>query len=417
MAFSGWSETVNSFPLSVVMVCDSFYPTYSGAGRQALALSKALVARGHNITLLARWIADAPLDEVIEGVRIQRIPVKNGSSRLGNLLSQILFALSCWRWIRRYAPNAIVHVHGLALWSMLLLILLGRRQPTLAKMSLQGVDDAETLSRGRFARLFKWAVASASGIISISPALSESYRRARLPLDKLIEIPNGVDTAHFCPVSSAEEKRKLRQILGLPVEGRFIVFVGAISERKGVKQLFDAWLLLAATHDDVHLLLVGPWNKRPSDEAIYLQLKQSAEKNLVTDRVHFVGQVDDVAPYLRASDLFVLPSRSEGMPNSLLEAMACGLPCCVSLLSGITDLLIRDGEDGYLFALESTGEPCSFKDILETILGMPQSNDIGKKARAEIVRWYSFDVVVARYEKYYRSLAEERNRVCLSDSR
>ena len=92
--------------------------------------------------------------------------------------------------------------------------------------------------------------------------------------------------------------------------------------------------------EDVHLLLLGSGDGRP--ESLEEKLRRDSETFNLTERITFAGAVQDVAPYLHAADLFCLPSWREGMPNSILEAMASGLVCIAPISAGALDLL----EDG-----------------------------------------------------------------------
>src|SRR5258707_13549156 len=114
----------------------------------------------------------------------------------------------------------------------------------------------------------------------------------------------------------------------------------------------------------------------------------------IADRVQFVGAVDDPADYLRAADIFVLPSVAEGMSNSLLEAMATALPCVVSGIGGNTDL-VADGQTGRLVA-QPTAEAWS-NTILELLENPSEARRLGRAARQRIDQEFALGIVVDRY--------------------
>ncbi len=154
-------------------------------------------------------------------------------------------------------------------------------------------------------------------------------------------IPNGVDTTHFYPISDTDAQARLRQKLGIPVQASVLVNVGAVMPRKGTDLLLAAWAQLARNCPDCHLIIVGPRTDARNPELATFH--QSIQKHLTasgaSDRVHFTGQVPNVADYLRAADLFVFSSVREGLPNVVLEAMATALPVVMTPFAGLSDEL------------------------------------------------------------------------------
>jgi glycosyltransferase involved in cell wall biosynthesis len=150
-------------------------------------------------------------------------------------------------------------------------------------------------------------------------------------------IPNGVNLKRFRPVTNEGERAECRRALGLPADGRIITFAGAVSPRKGADLLLEAWLRFAGRFPDAHLVVVGARKDlgRRNLKSFALNLEALVQGSGCPDRIHFPGMVDNVEEYLRASDVFVFPSRREGMPNTVLEAMACGLPVVVCPFVGL----------------------------------------------------------------------------------
>jgi glycosyltransferase involved in cell wall biosynthesis len=159
--------------------------------------------------------------------------------------------------------------------------------------------------------------------------------------------------------------------------------------------LLEAWTEVAR-RSPANLILVGPGHDRQS-------LATLAEKLGIAERVQFTGAVTNPADYLRAADLFVLPSVAEGMSNSLLEAMASALPCIVSGIGGNTDL-ITDGQSGRL-VFEATA-PAWSKTILELLDDPAVARRLGAAARHRVDEEFALRVVVDRYlELYHRMIA------------
>lgn len=150
-------------------------------------------------------------------------------------------------------------------------------------------------------------------------------------------IRNGVDCGRFHPGLGSEHRAAVRRTLGIEQGARVMLFLGSGFERKGLR---TALRTLASLSGDVHLLVVG----RDRNTSRF----QSLAKALgVADRTHWMGTVQDPRPCLGASDIAILPSLYDPMPNSVLEAMACGLPVIASSFTGAVDL-IRPLENGVL---------------------------------------------------------------------
>ena len=151
-------------------------------------------------------------------------------------------------------------------------------------------------------------------------------------------VPNGIDPAPFANGARAALRAVARRELGLPADARVVGGVGLLNDAKG----FDV-LVAAAPHlpPDVHVLVVGHGER---DD----QLRRQAEGLGVGARVHFAGWRDDLPRVHAAMDVFALPSRWEGLPYALLEALASGLPCVSTDVNGSRDVLSSDPPCGLL---------------------------------------------------------------------
>lgn len=226
-----------------------------------------------------------------------------------------------------------------------------------------------------FHRLSRRIWRCARAVIANSEGLKElaekTYRGA------IAVIPNGVDTSEFKPLKNKKISKKIR-----------LISTGRLIARKGYQYLIPAIKGLK----NVELTLVGGGDLRS-------ELDELASKNQV--KVHFTGEVkhDEIVKYLQNSDIFVLPSLNEGMSNSILEAMSCGLPIITTNTGGSKELI--DG-NGFVFKKRSI---VSIKKTLERYL---KSRDLirkhGEKSRG-IVQDMSWENVSNKYKKIYDQLA------------
>lgn len=152
-------------------------------------------------------------------------------------------------------------------------------------------------------------------------------------------ISHGVDLTRFFPHPGGAAHAPVRRRLQLAPKDEVVLFVGPISRRKGLDILASAWQRVAVARPRAHLVLVGP---EPSGtahgdaEPFSLTVREALQRGPGSDRVRFTGPVSDVEEYMRAADLFVFPSRREGMPNVVLEAFASAVPCILGPFRGLS---------------------------------------------------------------------------------
>jgi glycosyltransferase involved in cell wall biosynthesis len=165
--------------------------------------------------------------------------------------------------------------------------------------------------------------------------------------------------------------------------------------------LFDAWLALRRQGTDAALVFVGATRSAyfEVDASIVERMQADARHAGVDDWLVFTGAVHDVPAYLRAADVFVLPSRREGLPVALLEAMACGLPCVASRLPGSTDTIIDDGVNG---VLTPPGDAGALAAAIASLLSDPaRARRLGAAARATITHRFSSGTIADRWLDAY----------------
>ena len=225
----------------------------------------------------------------------------------------------------------MIHTHQ-ALWEAVATGLARRflgGKPTLVQPASAGYyGEADELGRTRGAGILRRAILANTGFAAISAEIERQWRALGVAEGRIVRMASGVDAEQFRPGTSSVEATLLPRPR--------VMFTGRLHPQKNLPLLLEAWSEVASRHP-ASLILVGPGNDRQP-------LTELAGSLGIADRVQFVGAVDDPADYLRAADVFVLPSVAEGMSNSLLEAMATALPCVVSGIGGNTDL-IADGTD------------------------------------------------------------------------
>lgn len=383
--------------ISVCLYSDRFHPIVGGTELQAQRMARRLAGSGKArfLVLTRRHDPNWPAEEDIGGLRVFRLPPSglNKWSELRFAFRSILFLLSHRRefevihFLLVSFPNALVAA---------VMKLAGKK--VMFKIAGAGV-----LSRGNpLVRLVRNAILRrADAVIAVSGEIEREYRDHRFASRKIVSIPNGVDDGRFRPLAP-EDKIRRREELGFPSRGTVLIYAGRISREKGPHLLVRAWRDVARDFPDAHLVLAGSGRlQEETVEADLARLLDAPEARDMRGRVLRVGEVPDLAPYLQAADLFVLPSLKEGLPNALLEAMAAGLPVVASRLPGVVEAL---GEGGAEFVVP--GESESLARGIRAMLARPERlPEAGRKNRERVLQWYSLEKVADRYAALYSRLA------------
>lgn len=201
------------------------------------------------------------------------------------------------------------------------------------------------------------------------------------------QIYNGVDSNLYCP---SPEHHDLRLELGLPSSASLIGIVARLDPIKDHATLLYAFAGLTDACPDAHLLIIG----------------EGAEKQKLMEhsgeRVHFLGDRNDVADIMRELDIFVLCSLNEGISNTILEAMASGVPVIASHVGGNPEL-VRDGREGRLFP---AGDVTALQGILQQYLDNPEfRSKHGACGRKRVLEQFSIIAMVKQYEQVWRRVA------------
>ena len=373
-------------PIKVVMIIHGYYPEIGGAERVLMALTPELKQKGIDLHIITRQPGSLPPLARVKGAWVHRLP-----SPGPNPLASFVFSLGAVITLLRIRP-CLVHAHIMfspgtiaAIAKALLKI------PFVITVHRGGAAPFGEIARLKQKFFGKFRMAFFRGyadrFIVISSEIDKELEQEGVSRLKRRLIPNAVDVSRFSPPGRGE-KEMVRRRLGVR-GGPVAVFIGRLSREKRVDWLINTWNTLKNTHPSAVLLVVG-------DGPQALQLKAAAGEGVL-----FCGAVDDVTPFLKAADLFVLPSVAEGLSIALLEAMASGVPAVVTRLAGALDL-IEDRENGWLIP---AGDDTALLEAVTTLFDDPQLRQtLGENARQCVVSRYSLDVVAGQMYGLYRNL-------------
>lgn len=232
----------------------------------------------------------------------------------------------------------------------------------------------------------------ATRIVSQNTDMIDNFFKSKHFRLKTHLIQRGVDTATFSPQSCTCQK--WRKQVGISSDTIVVGCVAHLVPVKGHPTLLRA----IAQVSDMHVLIAG----KPLDQAYVASLEQMVRDLGIKDRVHFVGNVDDVPNFLAEVDIFVLPTwskwRQEGCPVALLEAMACGKACVATDIPGSRDL-IESGNSGLLVVPENDSRLAETLDLLYNSSQL--RGKLGQAARARVVDQFSIEQEVLAHERLY----------------
>ena len=389
------------------MVISQFYPIVAGAEKQALLLSKTLKARGHRIRVVTGWwLRGTARHEVIEQIPVVRNFSVWGISgpRWARPLAAFVYMVTLFSYLLRYRKDYdIIHVHQ-ALYPAFVAVLVSKlvNKPIVVKVGCSGEwGDVKAMTEGKIP-LGPWMlrlIRHCDRIVATNRAMRKELENVGFLPERITHIPNGV----------VPENRKHDHAQESP-NVTTLVYVGRLGEQKGVEVLFDA--IKRPHRKNVRLSILGDGPERSS-------LKKKSQQLGLQDQVAFCGHVSDVWPHLVRADIFVLPSRSEGMSNALLEAMSAGLPCIVTHIPGNSDLVHGDtdtpappqggfkiGRHGITVGVDDPEALAVAIDALEEDVRLRER--LGRGAEQAIGARYAVDSIADQYIDLYASLYPHR---------
>lgn len=330
----------------LVLVTRRFWPLVGGAERIMASLATELASRDLDVTLLtAQWQTQWPAELHYRGVSVIRLP--NPPQRFWGTLA---YMRALTRWLRENPDHYdLVYVSMLKHDAYAALRAVGERVPVVLRAEGAGHSgDCRWQQSANFGRWIRRRCQKAEALVAPSRAIEAELVAAGYPRQRVHFVPNGVPLA---PPGDATQKAEARAalaaaspLLQLAPAAPLAVYTGRLDQAKGLDTLLDAWELVAPRLPKARLWLAGEGPYRKA-------LEEQIETRGLLGRVVLAGVFDTVDELLAAADLFVLPSREEGMSLALLEALAAGVPVVASDIPGNRQL-IAHGQQGLLVPLD-----------------------------------------------------------------
>ena len=399
--------------IKVLMVNWLYPPEFSGAASQCRTLVNELTRHGVEVEVLAGTNLPTSVGtDFVDGIKVHRLLCDKSNRRRSGKYAFDMFSYI----FKNRAKYNIIHSHGFIAQANLAARVTAL--PLVVKITNLNVDDPFYVSKRSMGRALLSLYRKTTAVVATSPLLFDISNRTLNKGVRVEHIPNGVDLNRFSPATT-NERRSLRSKLGIGQDDIVLLFVGTICHTKGLDLLVEAMKhIVAYISRKVRLLVVGPdeymraFGDHDAKVAKFAkQLRQEVDNSDLRDVVRFEGRQDNVEEYYKAADIFVHPSRREGQPNAIIEAMASGLPVVANYIAGITTEMVVHGHTGFVVKCEDS------QLLTHTILSLVDNDalrqQIGRNACKNAIARYDICDVALRYLSLYRGIVHRYDQIQL----
>lgn len=350
---------------------------WGGQEIRVLSEMAGMLRRGHQMLLLCPAEARIHAEAQARGIPVEALPI--GRKRIPGVLA-------LRRRLKSLRPDLVVTHSSTDSWLAALATRLWGGAPRIVRtrhISAKVRQNATT----------RWLYAGAADhIVTTGERLrQELIRDLGLPEERVTSVPTGIDLARFAPGDRGAARRQL----GLAADGPIIGIIATLRSWKGHRYLLDAFAQLEDSA--ARLLVVGDGPGRDN-------LRRQAEELGIADRFLMPGNQTDVAPWLAALDIFVLPSyANEGVPQAIMQAQACGLPVVSTPVGSIPEI-VADGVTGLLV---KPRDAAALKTALEQLLRDDALRGrLGAAALAQARERYADSRMLDRMEAIFRQVLD-----------
>ena len=310
---------------------------------------------------------------------LKRTALFEMEKRSGN---DIRLPFNLYRLFRRWKPD-IVHTHA---WGTLLEGIVAARFAKVPAVIHGEHGTLQDKAQNIVIQRFLWR--SVDRVLSVSAAHARQMSKTiGFPVDRIDVLANGVNTDLF-----GKQTPNIKDELGLADDSFVIGTVGRLVPVKNQRLLIRTFANLTTRHNQLHLVITG-------DGPLKRELESMANALNCREHVHFLGRRSDVPRIMAGLDVFVLCSHSEGMSNTILEAMSSGLPVIATDVGGNPELVVH-GRTGML--VPSDNDDALGAAIESLIVDADLKVSMGRYGRERAAREFSLQAMVRRYEKLYQ---------------
>ncbi len=359
---------------------------YYGAERWVVAQARHLDPDRVEVHIAATREAGDPRPEILDraaelGLPVHELPLRGrfDPGAVGRVAE-----------LARRLGATVLHGHGYK--SDLLAVLARRRHPCRVLSTPHGFEKADKLKLRLYLAVGRWALRRCDAVAPLSDELHERVLQMGIDASRIHLIENGVDLEEIDQALARQESGR-EEAVG--VDGNCLAYVGRLVPLKNLDGMLRAFDRLCARRPHARLLIIGEGPQRNELETLAASLPAAS------GRVEFLGYREDRLALLRRCALFTLSSRLEGIPRSMMEAMALGLPAVAYRIPGV-DRLVLEEETGLTAPLDHEEQLAA---AYERLLDDPSLRErLGRRARAHIEENFSARRVARQYEDLYEKL-------------
>lgn len=375
-----------------ILVVSHEYPPIGGGGANAcMYLTKGYAEKCHEVTLVTVWYEGLKEYEIVDGVEIYRVKSKRTHKEhcsFMEMFSYIMKAMPLASKLQKQRKYDICQVFfGIPSGVIGFWLKVRYRLPYVIRFGggdIPGFQDRFKLIYKLIGPFVKIIWKNASALVANSQGLREFALEFydKKPIDVIY---NGVDTNKLYPDQEKKANSKIN-----------LLFVSRLIERKGLQHVIpELREIKEETNKNIHLTVVGDGPYRSTLETL-------AKESNVNDMISFEGQKnkEELLPYYQAGDVFVFPSKREGMPNAVLEAMACGLPIVMTPCEGSSELIDKNGVIVNVQEIK--------KVLIDIVKNDAERAIFSKESRERAVMVFSWDSVVNAYINIFNTILKDR---------
>ncbi len=345
---------------------------WGGQEIRILTEATGMMERGHQLHILCVDGSNIHREAVKRGIPVTGLPI--GRKNIAGL-----------RAIRRWLhdnPVDVVNTHSSTDSWLVALARLGlkKRIPVVRTRHISALIPQNWATRWLYTK-------GCDFVVTTGERLREYVvERTHLAAEKTLSVPTGIDAQRFV----SGDRHTARQALKLPEHRIIIGIVATIRTWKGHAYLVEALAKLKQTN--VELLIVG-------DGPNQANVQRVVDEHQLNDRVRFVGQQENVVPWLQAMDIFVLPSyANEGVPQSLIQAMMCGIPVISTNVGSITELVV-DQSTGVIVPPQNADDLAA---AIQLLLANPQQREqLAIAGQQSVLSNFSLDIMIRKMETVF----------------
>ncbi len=372
--------------MRICIITSAKFPPEEGIGNYIYNMSKEFIKKGHNVVIITRGKFKKTYSEIYDGIKIYKVPfvllypfhVHIHGIFLNKLLKSIEDDFD------------VIHIHSPLppLVNSQTPILLTIHSPMKNGANVLKITDLFTLATKFQAKYISYPlemklIKNSAMVTAVSTTVSKDLEDYGLKNMNVKLVYNGVDQNIFFPSNVRSEEK-------------YVLYTGRISYGKGLVELINCAKEVCESRDDINFILAG-------DGPLLPNLKKKVKKMGLQNRIQFLGRVDrkTIVNLYQNATIFAFPSYYEGLPGSLLEAMACQLPIVATEVPGNIEL-IEHNKNGILIPPK---DPSALYKAIMVLLDDPNKREeIGKNARITIENKFTWDAVSDRILSCYNSL-------------